>query len=199
MAQYNSRTLPVRWPAPMPVSSLAMLLSVLCLGLTAMAQYPGACVLPGAFGLNSTCCPEHPHTGLACGGAERGVCTVANDAGYAPVSRLERMRGDRWRPFERVCNCRPHFFGAACEFCEPGYTGVNCTQRHLRERKDFFSELTEDERQVRHQGARYVSVRRSGPIRLKDPFHYGISCNIFFASPSTCVRLCRPTCRPWTR
>lgn len=149
MPQYGSRTPAVRRPFSMPGFLLAVLLSVLCLSLTAMAQYPGACVLPGAFGLNTTCCPEHPHTGLACGGPERGVCTVADDAGYAPVSRLERIRGDRWRPFERVCSCRPHFFGAACEFCEPGYTGVNCTQRQLRERRDFFSELTEDERQVR--------------------------------------------------
>ena len=178
--------------APPPRRLCLLLLLLMLVSLQgAMAQYPGACVLPGGRGLLRTCCPTEPHTQLPCGGPRRGRCAPADSAGYASAALLDgpAEAQARWRPFERVCSCHAGFFGAACEFCEAGYAGPNCTRRELRECRDFFTELAEDERQVGGGG-------RSRPEAAATADSAAICHGWLTLTHCGCLR--RRTSRPWS-
>lgn len=131
------------WPERPPHYRLHVLLAVVILfPRQTCCQFPRACTSG-----NTTCCPSAPSSkagtlaAAPCGGPERGVCADAAATGRWVADPV-------WFPFSRVCNCTPHFFGAACEMCRPGWTGPNCATQQLRVRRDFFREMEERERQA---------------------------------------------------
>ncbi|XP_014779110.1 tyrosinase [Octopus bimaculoides] len=112
------------------------------------AQFPRVCA-ENATTPDGICCPTRPGDTLPCGGPLRGLCRPIDFTNEVDLVPPENKMDDRFnwptRFFKQACDCRGNYDGFMCQHCDYGFTGLNCTKKLRRIRKDY-RKLTKEEK-----------------------------------------------------
>lgn len=131
----------------------------------ATGQFPRACANTQSL-LKKECCPPWDGDGSPCGElSRRGSCQniLLSQAPLGPQFPFSGVDDREDWPsvfYNRTCKCEGNFMGFNCGECKFGFSGLNCTERQLRTRRNIF-QLTTSEKD---KFLAYLNLAKNTPI-----------------------------------
>ncbi|KAJ7423810.1 Tyrosinase [Pitangus sulphuratus] len=114
-----------------------------------MGQFPRVCANTRSL-LSKECCPPWDGDGSPCGElSSRGSCQniLLSQAPLGPQFPFSGVDDREDWPsvfYNRTCRCEGNFMGFNCGECKFGFSGINCTERQLRTRRNIFQLTTSE-------------------------------------------------------
>ncbi|NXU61870.1 TYRO Tyrosinase, partial [Horornis vulcanius] len=113
-------------------------------------QFPRVCANVQSL-LSKECCPPWDGDGSPCGElSNRGSCQniLLSQAPLGPQFPFSGVDDREDWPsvfYNRTCRCEGNFMGFSCGECKFGFSGLNCTERQVKTRRNIF-QLTASEK-----------------------------------------------------
>ncbi|NXB73146.1 TYRO Tyrosinase, partial [Donacobius atricapilla] len=113
-------------------------------------QFPRVCANVQSL-LSKECCPPWDGDGSPCGElSNRGSCQniLLSQAPLGPQFPFSGVDDREDWPsvfYNRTCRCEGNFMGFSCGECKFGFSGLNCTERQVKTRRNIF-QLTSSEK-----------------------------------------------------
>ncbi|NXP60289.1 TYRO Tyrosinase, partial [Chloropsis cyanopogon] len=113
-------------------------------------QFPRVCANVESL-LSKECCPPWEGDGSPCGElSSRGSCQniLLSQAPLGPQFPFSGVDDREDWPsvfYNRTCRCEGNFMGFSCGECKFGFSGLNCTERQVKTRRNIF-QLTASEK-----------------------------------------------------